>query len=73
MHKSGFNIFEMIPLSVTGNSTNLHFGVRTISYYKNGSEIRVFPDEKTKNDTIHLYIEANKKILERNNAAHICI
>lgn len=49
IRKAGFNVSEFIPLPIMENATLFMLDMKTTSYYKNGTNIQVFPDDDTKN------------------------
>lgn len=48
IRKSSHNISEIIPLPIQENNTTFILDMPTTTYFKNGSRIQLFPDDKTK-------------------------
>lgn len=48
IRKSGFNISEFIPLPIRENNSLYILDMTTTTYYKNGTNIKLFPDENTR-------------------------
>lgn len=49
IRKSGYNVSEFVPIPLMENGKLYMLDLKTTSYFKNGSNIQLFPDDNTRN------------------------
>lgn len=76
IRKSGFNISEFIPLPIRENDKLYMLDMPTTTYYINGTNIQLFPDENTRKSLCKTHEKmtiCNTFLEEHTDVASICL